>query len=243
MTALWIHEVAERFWADGGGPLATFPRDLREAATWALAVGLVTLPDLSISSVDAWLAQRDSQQRLLIPDRLLRACMVVHEGNGILFIDATDPEDEQRFSLAHEIAHFLVEYAVPRERAQTRLGPGIVPVLHGHRAPSAGERIGALLSGVSLTTCLHLMERTPDGHRPGREVSEAERRADELAFELLAPFEAVRAALPDGASAAIIEDLLMQAFGLPAAPARDYARQLAPEPPAGSLFRALFSVP
>src|SRR6266536_3027890 len=165
MTALWIHEVAERFWDDSGEPPQRFPRDLREAATWALAIGLETLPELSISAVDAWLAQRDSQLLLRIPDRPLRACMVVHEGNGILFVDAADPEDEQRFSLAHEIAHYLVEYALPRDRARRRLGEGILPVLHGRRAASPEERIGAVLGGVSLGICWHLMERTPDGHR------------------------------------------------------------------------------
>lgn len=241
MTALWIHEVAERFWADSGSPPSGFPRDLREAATWALAVGLEALPRLSIRSVDAWLARRDSQLRLLLPDRPLRACMVVHEGNGILFVDAADPDDEQRFSLAHEIAHYLVEYAVPRDRARARLGDGILSVLHGRLAASREERIAAVLSGVSLETCFHLMERTPDGHLPGRNVSDAERCADDLALELLAPFEAVRAGLADGADRAAVETLLCTTFGLPSTVAGAFARRLAPEPPAGSLFRALFS--
>jgi hypothetical protein len=242
MTALWIYEVAERFWEDSGRPPPGFPRDLREAVTWALAVGLEALPDLSIRTVDTWLARRDSQLRLRVPDRPLRACMVVHEGNGILFVDAADSADEQRFSLAHEIAHYLVEYAVPRDRARQRLGEGILPVLHGRRAASPDERIGAVLGGISLGICWHLMERTPDGHRPGRDVSEAERRADELAFELLAPFEAVRACLPAGAELAEVEERLHTTFGLPSVPAREYALRLAPDPPAGSLFRALFSI-
>src|SRR5688572_14888218 len=108
-------------------------------------------------------------------DRALRACVLVHDGSGLLFVDSEDPEDEQRFSLAHEIAHYLVECAIPRERARERLGPAVLPVLDGRRAPSREERIGALLAGVQLGVRLHLMERTPDGHPPGRDVSAAER--------------------------------------------------------------------
>jgi len=242
MTALWVHETAARFWAGVGDDPPPFPRDLWEAAFWALTVVPIGLAELSIARVNDWLAERRSPERLAIPDRPLRACMLVTEGNGILFVDAADPDDERRFSLAHEIAHYLAEYAVPRDRARARLGDGILPVLHGRRAASREERIDALLGGVSLGTCLHLMERTPDGHRPGQTVSEAERRADELAFELLAPFEAVRQACPEGASVAEVESALRTTFGLPATPAREYASRLAPEPPAGSLFRALFSV-
>src|SRR4051812_14023107 len=101
MSALWVHEVAERFWIDAGGAPAGFARDLREALSWALPVSPEMLPDLSITRVNAWLADRDMGLRLTIPDRRLRACILVHEGNGVLFVDPTDPPDEQRFSVAH----------------------------------------------------------------------------------------------------------------------------------------------
>ena len=242
MSALWVHEVAERFWADAGGAPAGFPRDVGVAAGWALPVVPVGLPDLSIAAVNAWLAERGIEARLLIPNRPVRACMLVYEGNGVLFIDATDSDEERRFSLAHEVAHYLVEYVVPRDRARARLGDAILPVLNGRRAASREERIGAILAGVPLGVRLHLMERTPDGHLPGSDVSAAERQADDLALELLAPIDVVRARLPAGAPRADVDALLRSGFGLPAAPAAAYARHLAPDPPAGSLFRRLFSV-
>jgi hypothetical protein len=209
---------------------------------WALPVRPVEIHDLSIARVNAWLAARDSRLRLMIPDRPLRACILVQDGTGVLFVDATDANDERRFSVAHEIAHYLIEYDAPRHRARTHLGEGVLPVLDGRRSASPDERIGALLGGLSLAAHLHLMERTPDGHLPGRAVSAAERRADDLAFELLAPFDAVRAHLPHGTDRAAIAATLGEQFGLPVAPAGVYARRLAPEPPAGSLFRDLFSV-
>ena len=242
MSALWVHEVAARFWSDAGGATSGFPRDVGAAASWALPVVPVALPDLSIAVVNAWLAERGIEARLMLPNRSLRACMLVYEGNGVLFVDADDVEEERRFSLAHEVAHYLVEYVVPRERAQARLGDEILPVLDGHRAASRTEQIAALLGGVTLGLRLHLMERTPDGHMAERDVSVAERRADELAFELLAPFDAVRAAVPDGADRAAVEAVLREVFGLPPVPAGAYARRLAPELPAGSLFRRLCSV-
>jgi len=242
MSALWVHEVAERFWGDAGGAPSGFPRDLMDALSWALPVAPFELPGLSVDRANAWLAEHQFGLRLEIADRPLRACILVHEGNGVLFVDASDPEDERRFSVAHEIAHYLVEYHVPRRRAHARLGESILPVLDGRRAASWDERFGAVLGGVSLVPRLHLMERTPDGHLPGLEVSAAERQADELAFELLAPFDAVRACLPDPADRRDVEAVLRQTFGLPAFPSHLYASRLVPEPPAGSLFRRLFSV-
>ena len=241
MTALWVHETAGRFWSDAGGAPRRFPRDLGPAIDWALPIAVVELPGLRVAAVDDWLAARDMEVRLRIPDRPLRACVLVHEGNGLLFVDGDDAADERRFSLAHEVAHYLVEYAIPRERARERLGLGVLAVLDGRRAPSREERIGAVLAGVRLGVSLHLMERTPDGHPAGREVSAAERRADELAFELLAPVDAVRARLPAGARRGVVGAMLRDAFGLPPAPADLYARELAPDPPVGSLFRRLFS--
>lgn len=242
MSVLWIHEIADRFWIDAGGAPERFPRDLLDVLCWAVMVTPEALPNLSIAAVNAWLAEHRFAPRLQIPDRPLRACILVEEGHGVLFFDAADPDDERRFSVAHETAHYLVECAVPRRRARARLGEGVMPVLEGWRAASLDERIGALLAGVSLGKRVHLMERTPDGHLPGLEVSVAERQADALALELLAPFDAVRACLPDPANRSAVEAILRQTFGLPAVPSLAYASRLVPDPPAGSLFRRLFSV-
>lgn len=243
MTALWIHEAAERFWIEAGGAPNELPRDIGSAVSWALPVAVISLSGLRIAAVDAWLAEHDVGARLSVPDRPLRACVLVHEGNGLLFVDHEDDEDERRFSVAHETAHYLLEYALPRERTRRRLGPEVLPVLDGRRAPSPEERIGAVLAGVALGVRLHLMERTPSGHPTDRDVSAAERCADELALELLAPIDAVRARLKGHRSRPEVEALLRGTFGLPPTPARAFARRLTPSPPDGSLFRRLFSAP
>jgi hypothetical protein len=240
MTALWLHERADRFWADAGGAPPAFPRDLREAVSSALPVAIIDLADLSIARVDGWLAAHGIVGRLTVPDRALHACTVISPGGGLIFLDADDSAEERRFSLAHEVAHYLVEYAVPREETGARLGEDIVAVLDGRRSPSSDERIGALLAGVSLVPNLHVMERTPDGHLPEREISVAERQADDLAFELLAPSDEVRTGLPAGSSRLAFEAVLRQRYGLPAVLAAAYARKLAPSLPAAGLFQQLF---
>ena len=242
MTALWIHEVVDRFWANVGEVPLEYPRDLADVLLWAVPVDLAPIPDLRIAAIDSWLAERQSEFQLAMADRPLRAAIVVHDGCGVLFVDSTDPPDERRFSIAHELAHYLVEYDAPRRQVGARLGPSAIAVLDGRRAATWDERLQAVLSGVSLATTQHLMERTPDGHLPGQHVSQAEQQADDLAFELLAPFDAVRARLSGGADRRAVETLLCETFGLPPSQAHVYARHLAPEPPAGSLFRRLFSV-
>ena len=219
MTALCVHEIADRFWADVGEEPMSFPRELADVACWAIPVEVFELPNLSVGAINRRLAERQVEHRLAISDRPLRACVLAHEGNGLLFVDGSDPDDERRFSVAHEIAHYLIEYAAPRRLARARLGDGILTVLDGRRAASWEERLGAVLGGVSLAVRVHLMERTPDHQVPGRDVAQAEQCADEPGFELLAPYDAVRAALPPGAPMHHVETVLRQQFGLPVAPA------------------------
>ena len=72
-------------------------------------------------------------------------------------IDAADPEDEQRFTLAHELAHFLRDYWRPRQMAQQRLGAEAVAILDGKRPPTPQERLAALLREVPLGFHVHLI--------------------------------------------------------------------------------------
>ncbi len=252
-TPRWVVELAERFWAAtgvkaaGGSPSPPpFPRDLRGAMAFALPLGLDDPPRLCIDTVNAWLARRDLPCRLGGRNRPLRACLMAYGGAGLVLLDGADPPAEQRFSLAHEVAHFLVDYWQPRERAVARLGPTVLKVLDGQRPPTAAERVDALLAQVPLGVHVHLMDRTPDGHPAGLAEDAAERRADLLALELLAPRDAVEAAL--GALGgprrhAEIAALLVEQFGLPPAIAAAYAATFAPAAPGRSFLRQLGLAP
>ena len=243
---LWVSELAEWFWAAAGQP-PPFPRDLRQAVLLALPLGIVDLPRLRVAAIDVWLARRAAACRMGVADRPLRACLVAHGGAGLVFLDGADPPDEHRFSLAHETAHFLVDYWQPRQRAAARLGPAALEVLDGLRPPTRVERVDAALAGVPLNVHVHLMDRTPDGHAASTRENAAERRADLLALELLAPRDAVEAALaplPPATRRADAARLLAGTFGLPSPVAAAYAASFAqPEPSASPFLRRLGLAP
>lgn len=243
---IWATEAADAFWR-AAGENEPFPRDLRQPIALALPVAIVSLPRLRLSGVDGWLRRQGIARGLDGRDRPLRACLVARRGQGLIFLDGTDPADEQRFSLAHEAAHYLRDYWLPRQRAVERLGPAALEVLDGDRPPDPGERIDAVLSRVELGYHVHLLDRAPDGVIEDGTVALAERSADLLGCELLAPAEwALRdlAPLPYPQRREELARRLAGEFGLPAAQAVAHAARLLPPPAAeGSFLRRLGFAP
>lgn len=227
-----VQRVAAQFWAAADGP-RPFPRDLEEPIAWALPLVVAKLPRLWVRDAEHWLARRAIPHRLSCPDRPLHGCLVAHAGRGCVLLDGTDPPAERRFTLAHETAHFLLDYHHPRQHAVARLGAGVVEVFDGLRPPTTAERVDALLAGAMVGVHTHLMERRADGTLGCGDVLAAETRADRLALELLAPGAAVRARLDGAPLPARFDerlppavDTLVRDFGLPPAVAAPYARAL-----------------
>jgi len=243
-AALWVIEAAARFWEDAGEE-EPFPRALHRPIAMALPLAVVLLPRLRVAAIDAWLREQGVPCGIAAADRPLRACLVARSGQGLLFVDGTDREDERRFSLAHELAHFLRHYAGPRERAGAVLGLEILQVLDGRRAPTHQERAHALLAGLQIGYHVHLMERR--GGAATAAVSAAEREADALAFELLAPtseLEAMALSYAPDVRRGRIAERLERHYGMPPAQAGQYAATLVPRPRQGSsLLRALRGTP
>lgn len=235
MTTLWALEAAARFWEAAGGPPSVFPRDLRQAVAYATPLFVVDLPRLRISEVASWLEARQCGTPPRVQDRPLHAALYAGPDGGFVFLDGADPEDERRFSLAHEVAHFIVAYVEPRRRAAARLGPEALEVVDGRRRPTPTERIDAALAGLDLRPRLHLLERTDLGLSPAP-VEQVEQQADELALELLAPAELVARLRPVQVSPSALATWLAATFGLPARVGEAYARHFArggPRPFAG----------
>jgi hypothetical protein len=232
----WLEETAAAFWRAAGSP-PPFPRDLQTPVMWALPLLVQPLPGLRVDGVRAWLEQAAILVDVPGPDRPLHACLVACGGRGAVLLDADDPRDERRFSLAHEVAHFLVDYLAPRRRVLDRLGPEAAEVLDGRRPPTLDERVGALFTGITLGVHTRLLHRSHDGSIGCGGVMAAESRADRLALELLAPAAAVRVVLerrgplgqgrgrPDE-QADEMAGLLVETFGLPATVAVPYGRWL-----------------
>jgi hypothetical protein len=158
------------------------------------------------------------------PDRPLRACLVTRAGCGFVFVDADDPPAERRFSVAHEVAHFLRDYDAVRRAAVRALGPAVLEVFDGRRPATAEERAHAVFRDVRVAAHVHLLRRDDAGRPKTPTERDAEAAADRLAFELLAPVELVG----DGDD---VRSRLEGEFGFAPGPAAAYAAVLRPAPP------------
>jgi len=226
-----IEQTAGDFW-ELADETPAYPRAMQDAITLASPLELCPVTELRVKHVLDWARRIDVACRIRGQDRRLHGCLVAWRGKGAIFYDTGDADDEQRFTLAHELAHYLLDYAAPRERAVTILGASILTVLDGERAPTPDERLHAVLSGVHLGVMSHLMER-PDQGLPTSAVLDVEDRADRLALELLAPAQPLHELLdqptaPRGFQArlAFLGQQLTTSRGLPADIAAAYARFL-----------------
>ena len=195
-------EVAQRFWAQARLPL-TYPRDVEHAVALVLPLAIVKLPALTTRDVTEPACVRvlpggpvdvssaGPAWRDVLPLSLM-GCLVANRGHGIVFVCGGDPPDEQRLTLAHEAAHFLKHYLMPREQVLRALGRAIAPVLDGEREATPEERIAGLLSGVRVGAHVHLLPRLAG---EDSRIAAAEDEADDLGLELVAPREAVLAFL------------------------------------------------
>jgi IrrE N-terminal-like domain len=240
---LWVSELASAFWS-WAGELEPFPRNLRGHVENAVPLTRVSIQNLSVSLVLKWLRENDLPYQLQQRDRPLFACLHARKDFGIVFLDSCVNEDEQRFSLAHELAHFLRDYSWPRARVAGCLGQAALEVLDGGRAATSEERVHALLDGTPLGYHTHFMDRENSGRVVSRRVRDAEDDADRLAFELLAPARSVASCAhrSEASCQAEIQQLLISKFGLPEVPAGRYAEILAPPARVDPLLQQLRSL-
>lgn len=233
MNEWWLTETAAAFWEMAG---ADGPSDFAMAVLYALPLSPEWIAGLTLQKAVAWLERREFPTADLhrLKDRPLRACLVAY-GPGTIYVllDATDEPVEQNFSLAHEVAHYLLDCVQPRQQA-AQVSPTVSEVLDRQRPPTLVERIEAVLQGIRLQPHFHFMERDSRGSILSEAVLRAEDRADRLALELLAPQEealgVVKASLkgvatyPARVEAARLA--LLDRYSLPDPVARYYARQL-----------------
>jgi hypothetical protein len=237
-----IQRVAHEFWESAGDP-GHFPRDLEAAVLWTLPLAVFKLPRLWVSDVQDWLVTHHIHFQFYASDRQLHGCLIARGGHGCVLLNGTDDEDELRFSLAHESAHFILDYLRPRQRAAQRMGPSILEVFDGLRPPTVQERTHAILSRVPIGFHTHLMERSGNGLLGYHQAEVSEGGADLLALELLAPEVEVRWRVRHSRLTGrqqtlteIASQTLQKEFGLPPGIASGYAQYLYP-PVHGSSVR------
>jgi IrrE N-terminal-like domain len=164
----------------------TFPRDV-ESAALSLPVHVELIQGLTLRKIDAWLHRHLSWSPHLITDnRQLRGCLVAHRGRACIFLEASETKEQRRFTLSHELAHFIGHYLAARKVAIARFGPSIGVVLDGDRRPSPAERLSGVLIGCPLGVYQDVLDR--DGSEPVTAAAERmEAEADAAAFMALAP--------------------------------------------------------
>lgn len=228
-NAYLIENTAQQFWALAGGT-GVPPYSIKTAITLALPLEVYPVPALRVRHVLAWARRVKIAHHIRGRDRRLHGCLLAGRGKGTVFVDASDADDEQRFTLAHELAHFLLDYQLPRQRALGILGTSIRPVLDGERAPTLEERVHAVMSNVPLGTMSHVLER-PESGLPTNVVIDIENRADRLALELLAPAQSLHALMRQTEAPTkfdtrlvFLTQTLNRQYGLPGTAAALYAR-------------------
>ncbi|MBS1543478.1 MAG: ImmA/IrrE family metallo-endopeptidase [Bacteroidetes bacterium] len=181
-----LSSIAKVFWEQAGvtGP---HPRDISGAVSLKLPIDIICLSDLTLKRIQDWLIKRKVVLNIEVDDRLLHGFILLSRGAGFIFINGTDKEEERRYTIAHEVSHFLLDYKMPRDLAVEKLGKSILEVLNGFREPTEVERIDGTLSGVKIKPYTHLLEKTGDGSFGDMRILESEDDADNLALELLAP--------------------------------------------------------
>jgi hypothetical protein len=239
-TPLWVSELSSTFW-DLVGAEEAFPRNLRQSILFGVPLSVIHIPALRVESIHKWLAQKNISCPLEVSDRRLRACLLTRFGCGLIFIDTSDSLSEQRFSLAHEIAHYLKDYWKPRQEAIQQLGEGVLEVLDGKRQATTREIIHSLLAKIPIEVHIHMMERDAKGVL-SHSIKQTEADADRLAFELLAPSLRVLddvAGLTPEQQRPYIERHLVEFYGFPEEPARRYTNILFPQLENSSWFHLL----
>lgn len=207
------------------------PVDIEYAVMGALPVEIRRMDRPSIRDIEVWARRRGYPCDFGGGMRRPRGCLIAHRGAGVIIVDSSDAPDEVRFTVAHEAAHFLLDYEQPRARAVAALGASVLAALDGDRPATVAERMDAVLAGLTLGPHAHLMERGAGGEACAQ-VSEAEYAADALALELLAPAAAARKAIAACTAAAYAERraraaaAIARRFGLPAGIADAYAARL-----------------
>ncbi|MER8627350.1 ImmA/IrrE family metallo-endopeptidase [Mesorhizobium sp. M1143] len=179
--------AAATFWGNAGGrERYGRPADVEMAASSTLNVAVQRIAGLDTSGAVRLLRRIGAPPWFDGVTRPLRGCLIADAGHALVLVEKNDPDDEQRLTIAHEVAHLLCHYLAPRNRAIQHFGPGILAVLDRTRALTYGERLSAAMRGVPVEPIRHAMERG-NGIR-AREIERLEAEADDLAVELLAPW-------------------------------------------------------
>jgi hypothetical protein len=233
-----LAQLVEAFraqFSESEAPVAR-PLDIENIVLNYSLLSVQAISALTVEGVQHWLQQRQCPMTIQYQgaDRNLYGCLVVDcaSGHGYIFVERDCSESQRRFTIAHELAHYLRDYCASRERALNHWGEAIRPVLDGQRPATIEERLDAILQHVPLGIYQHLMLRDANRQIVRAETQDSEICADRIALELLAPHRQLLKAIGDGHQTmaglrARLQPSLQTEYGLPEVIARRYGIQLA----------------
>src|SRR5207245_4309507 len=114
MLEAGLRQTAEKFWESASHIKQKFPRDIESAMAWSVPLFVVRVPKLWVHNVENFLRQRQLPIVIGSVDRPLHGCVFAMRGKGFIIVDGTDGPHELRFTIAHEVSHFLLDYQQPR---------------------------------------------------------------------------------------------------------------------------------
>jgi hypothetical protein len=158
-----------------------FPRDLEQYLPLHYQASIETLPGLTVQRVHEWLSAKGIASTNPSNKRRLDGSIIAQKGHAILFIDAALSLDARRMIVAHETAHYWIDYELPRRRMKLRYGNGGMQALDQERAPEIVEILMATAMGAPIQAFYHYQ------FKEHKQETEVEQRANTLACLLIAP--------------------------------------------------------
>ena len=222
---------ANWFWKRAGGRPSP-PVDIGYAATCALEVGICPIDGLTPVTAADYLRRVGIECADGVDERELDGCIAVGPHGAMILVEMRDHDAHRRFTIAHEVSHYILDVHSHRHRAERRMGRDYVGTLYGSREVTPTERIDAWLNNVRTSAITHFMDRAPNGRYGCENTLESECSADRLAIEILAPCaEMVTVAsdcgkLPFRDLVDAVRRIAEQRFGLPDAVAAPYASRI-----------------
>jgi hypothetical protein len=190
-----LRELAAAFWDEVPRQVRD-ARDFEAAATWSMPLAVIVMSPLTLAGIRDWFADHEIPVAGDQHSGRVQGFLVAWRGVGIVFCDGTADAAERRFTLAHEVGHFLLDYDRPRRRV-LRDAPELLEVVDGVRRVTPSDRAQALLARVPLGVHTQVL----DDSRPGQDDPAGEDEASRFALEVLAPWHEVIAAARDLAAA------------------------------------------
>lgn len=181
-----MERIAREFWATTKSEFR-FNYDLINVVESTLNVQLIRMPQLCPIKINSWLNNQNIGIQIEDNGQNLHGALLIQNGTVLMFIDTTENTTWQRYTLAHQVSRFLLEYQMPRERAILSFGKEIAGVLKGKNDASVTELVQSAFNDVSNKTYTLLLEKKGDRVTTGEDPSLTDNPADFLALELLAP--------------------------------------------------------